>query len=154
MNALFKQPISNMKACLNEVEKLITQNMSGNRSEDFSMRLNTLSRKKDNILEDLRILTQQAVQNHLDELTNAYVNGDDDIYETIANTIFMDIDDRYTAKLNELLVFIDHNFRELNLFLDCMSNLVFMPDEAMEHHALGAVLESKENQEKREKKKN
>jgi predicted GTPase len=145
MNALFKQPISNMKECLNEVEKIITQNMSGNTSEDFSMRLNTLSRKKDNIMEDLRILTQQAVQSHLDELTNSYVNGDADLYETIANTIFMDIDNRYTAKLNELLVFVDHNFGELNLFLDGMSNLVFMQDGGLKHQARGVELEPKEN---------
>lgn len=125
-NAIFKQPISNMKECLNEVEKIITQTMSGNSSEDFSTKLHTLERKKDNIREDLRILIQQAVQNHLDNLTNSYVNGDADIYETIANTIFMDIDERYSAKLNELLVFVDHNFKELNLFFDSMSNLTFI----------------------------
>lgn len=125
IGSVFKQPISNMKDCLNEVEKMITQTMSGNSSEDFGMRLHILERKKDNIMEDMRILTQQAVQSHLDELTNSYVNGDTDIFETIANTIFMDIDERYSAKLNELLVYVDHNFKELNLFIDSMSNLAF-----------------------------
>ncbi len=125
IGSIFKQPISNLKECINEVEKMITQTMSGNSSEDFGMRLHTLERKKDNIVEDLRILTLQAVQSHLDELTNSYVSGDADIFETIANSIFMDIDDRYTAKLNELLVFVDHNFKDLNLYLDGMSNLMF-----------------------------
>lgn len=125
IGAVFKQPITNLKDCLNEVEKMITQTMSGNSSEDFGMRVHTLERKKDNIMEDMRILTLQAVHNHLDELTNSYVNGDSDIYETIANTIFMDIDDRYTAKLNELFVYVDHNFRDLNLFIDGTSNLIF-----------------------------
>lgn len=125
IGAVFKQPISNMKKCLNEVEKIITQTMSGNNSEDFSTRLHTLERKKDNIMDDLRILIQQAVNNHLDELTNSYVNGDSDIYETIANTIYMDIDDIYMAKLNELLVFVDHNFKDLNLYVDSLSNLSF-----------------------------
>ena len=125
IGAMYKQPISNLKDCLNEVEKMVTQTMSGNSSEDFGVRLHTLERKKDNILDDLRILTQQAVRNYLDELTNSYVNGDADIFETIANTIYMDIDDRYTAKINELLVFVDHNFKDLHLYMDGMSNLSY-----------------------------
>lgn len=125
IGSVFKQPIINLKECLNEVVKMITQTMSGNSSEDFAMRLHTLERKKDNIREDLRILTLQAVNSHLDELTNSYVNGDADIFETIANSIFMDVDDRYTAKLNELLVFVDHNFKKLDLIIDGVSNLIF-----------------------------
>ena len=122
--AMYKQPISNLKECLNEAEKMITQTMSGNLSEDFGMRFPTLERKKDNILDDLKILTQQAVRNHLDELTNSYVN-DEDIFETIVHTIYFDVDERYTAKLNELLVFVEHNFKDLNLRLDVNSNLMF-----------------------------
>ena len=122
--ALFKQPISNLKECLNQTEKIITQTMSGNTSEDFGMRLHVLESKRDNIMQDLRILTQQAVNSHLEELTNSYVNGDADIFETIANIIFMEIDDRYTAKVNELLAYVDHNFQSLNLHIDTMSNLM------------------------------
>ena len=125
MGSVFKQPIINLKECLNEVVKMVTQTMSGDSSEDFAMRLHTLERKKDNIREDLRILTLQAVNSHLDELTNSYVNGDADIFETVANSIFMEVEDRYTAKINELLVFVDHNFKNLNLFIDGMSNLIY-----------------------------
>ena len=122
--SVYKQPISNLKECLNEVEKMITQTMSGNLSEDFSMRLHTFERKRDNILEDLRILTQQAVEKHLDELTNFYVNGDEDMYESIANTIYMEIDERYIAKVNEMIVFVEHNFKNLNLYINNDSNLI------------------------------
>lgn len=87
ISAVLKQPISNLKECLNETEKMITQIMSGNTSEDFGTRLHTLERKKDNIMEDMRILTLHAVQSRLDELTNSYMSGDADIFETIANTI-------------------------------------------------------------------
>lgn len=125
ITTLFKQPISNLKECFNEVEKAITQTMSGNSSEDFGMRLHIVESKRDNIMQDLRILTQQAVYSHLEELTNAYVNGDSDIFESIANTIFMDIDDRYSAKINELLVYVDHSFKGLNIYMDTMSNLIF-----------------------------
>lgn len=124
IGTVYKQPISNLKECLNEVEKMITQTMSGNLSEDFSMRLHTFERKRDNILEDLRILTQQAVEKHLDELTNFYVNGDEDMYESIANTIYMEIDERYVAKVNEMLVFVEHNFKDLNLYINNDSNLM------------------------------
>ena len=124
IGTVYKQPISNLKECLNEVEKMITQTMSGNLSEDFSMRLHTFERKRDNILEDLRILTQQAVEKHLDELTNFYVNGDEDMYESIANTIYMEIDERYVAKVNEMLGFVEHNFKDLNLYINNDSNLM------------------------------
>ena len=129
IGAVFKQPISNLKDCLNEVEKMITQILSGNLSEDFALRLHTLEQKKDNISEDLRILTRQAVQNHLDEVTNSYVNEDADIFESISTAIFMEVEERYVSKVNELLAFVDHNFKDLNLNLDCMyvSNLEFNP---------------------------
>ncbi len=123
--AVFQQPVQNLKECFNEAEKRITQEMSGNSSDDFAMRLHVLESKRDNIMQDLRVLTRQAVRSRLEELTNSYVNGDGDIYETIANSIFMDVEDRYCAKVNELLVYVDHNFRDLNLFIDHMSNLTF-----------------------------
>ena len=69
-------------------------------------------------------LTQQAVEKHLDELTNFYVNGDEDMYESIANTIYMEIDERYVAKVNEMLVFVEHNFKDLNLYINNDSNLM------------------------------
>lgn len=125
INAVFKQPISNFKECLNEIEKIITQTMSGNSTDDFGMRIHILESKRDNIMQDMRVLTQQAVQSRLDELTNSYVNGDTDIFETISNGIFLDVDDRYSAKLNELFVCVDHNFKDLNLFFDTTSNLIF-----------------------------
>ena len=123
--AVFQQPILNLKECFNEAEKRITQEMSGNASEDFAMRLHVLESKRDNIMQDMRVLTRQAVRSRVEELANSYVNGDGDIFETIANSIFMDVDDRYCAKVNELLVYVDQNFRDLNLYLDNMSNLMF-----------------------------
>lgn len=123
IKALFMQPIGNLKECFNEIEKVITQTMSGNDSEDFSMRIHVMESKRDNIMQDLRILTQQAVYSHMEELTNSYVNGDIDIFESIANAVCVDVEDRYLAKINELLVYIDKNFSSINLYLDTMSNL-------------------------------
>lgn len=125
IKTLFMQPIGNIRECLNEAEKLITQAMSGNDSTDFSMRLHIMEGKRDNLIQDLRVLTKQAVYSHMEELTNSYVNGDIDIFETIANTVFMDVDERYSAKVNELLVYIDKKFKTLNLYIDTMSNLRF-----------------------------
>ena len=123
--AVFKQPISNLKECLNETEKMITQSMSDNTSEDFGMRLHVLESKRDNLMQDLRILTKQAVFCHLEELTNSYMNGDSDIFPSIAEQIFSEVEERYVGKVNELLVYVDHNFKSLNLDLDTMSNLFF-----------------------------
>ena len=127
IGAIYQSPIANLKDCLNEVEKMITQTMSGNSSDDFKVRLETLAKKKDNLLENLKVLIQQTVQNYLDELTNSYVNGDADVFETIANSIYMDVDDRYADMINDLHVFVERNFQELNLFMDDMSNLSYDP---------------------------
>jgi len=125
IGAVFKQPISNLKECLNEIEKIITKNVSGNLSDDFEIRMHTFEKRKDNIMEDLRILTKQTVQSHLDELTNSYVTGDPDTFETIALFIFQEVEERYSAKLKELLVFVERNFRELNIYIDATSNINF-----------------------------
>ena len=122
---LFKQPIGNIKESLNKIEKIITQTMSGNTSEDFAMRLHIMESKCDNIMKDLRVLTQQAVFSHLEELTNSYVMGDTDIFETIAGGIFSDVQDRCSAKVNELVVYIHKNFASLNLWIDNELNLEF-----------------------------
>lgn len=141
ITALFRQPISNLKECLNEIEKMITQTMSGNSTDDFGKRLYTMERKKDNIVQDMRILVKQAVQNHLDELTNSYVSGDD-YYEAIANAIFMDIEERYSAKLNELFVYVDKNFKELELNIDRVSNLIFDITGKLKSRSVGKMGDS------------
>ncbi len=124
ITALFKQPVSNLKECLNEIEKRVTETMSGNSIDNFGNRLVTLGEKKDNLLQEMKILVRQAVRSHLDELTNSYVIGDD-YYEAIANAIFMDIEPMYSAKLNELFVYVDNNFKELELNIDRVPNLIF-----------------------------
>jgi GTP-binding protein EngB required for normal cell division len=125
IKSLFNVPISNLKECMNEVEKIITENMSGNKSEDLKQRIHILDGKRDNIMQELRILIKQAVYSRLEELTNSYVNEDFDIFETVANTIFGDVDERYSAKINELLVYVDRNFKLFNLSVDRFSNLLF-----------------------------
>lgn len=123
IKALFQQPISNLKDCMNELEKLITQEMNGNKSEDFGTRMEVLAAKKDNIMQDMKVLAQQAVSSHLEELTNFYYEGSSDVFEIIVDNIFMDIDERYSARLNEFFVYVDRNFREFHLQFDTNSNL-------------------------------
>lgn len=125
VKALFKQPISNLNECINKVEKRITQNMSGNKSGDFNTRINVLESKRNNIMQDLRILIAQAVNSHLEELTNSYINSKSYIFEEIANTTFTDVEQLYMAKINELLTYVNHNFQSLNLSFDNISNLYF-----------------------------
>jgi GTP-binding protein EngB required for normal cell division len=122
----FQQPISNLKGCLNEVEKMVTKTMRGNNSEDFDMCLQTLGSMKENIMDDLRIMTKQAVQGQLDDLTNSYVGGSD-MLETIANDVFDEVDRKYTAKLEGLYNYAKKRFGDLNLILDTASNLIFDP---------------------------
>lgn len=136
IKALFMQPITNLKEYINEIEKNITEEMSGNLSEDFSLRMNIMASKKDNIMQQLRILTKQAVYSHLEELTTSYLHGDSDNYETVANLIFTEVNECYSAKLNELLVYVNKNFSALHLYIDTMSDLSFDSSEIKSHLVL------------------
>lgn len=136
IKALFIQPITNLKEYINEIEKNITEEMSDNFSEDFSLRMNIMASKKDNIMQQLRILTKQAVYSHLEELTTSYLHGDSDNYETVANLIFTEVNECYSAKLNELLVYVNKNFSALHLYIDTMSDLSFDSSEIKSHLVL------------------
>lgn len=123
LSMLFKQPLINMNECLGEVEKMIVQTMSGDSSDDFGLRLQTLQQRKSNIMDDMEILIRQTVKSRIDELAQCYLNGDPESYISIAEPIFDGIEGHYVSKLNELLVYIDHNFKELGLSFDTTSNI-------------------------------
>ena len=72
-------------------------------------------------------MTRQIVNSHVDELTNSYMNGDYEVFESVVNTVFRDTDSLYADYTNKLLVYVERNFKEFNLFLNPMSNLVFDP---------------------------
>lgn len=124
---LFKQPIINLKECIAETEKIITQSMSGNSSEDFGSKINIIESSKENILQELKVMTRQIVNSHADELTNSYMSGDYEIFEGLSNSVFRDVDDLYTNYTSKLLGYVKRNFKDLNLYLNPMSNLDFDP---------------------------
>lgn len=115
---LFKQPISNMKECISEVEKMITQTLVGDTSEDFGREISTLTTKYNNIIEDLKILTRQSVNSHLEELITSYVMGNSNNFEMITELVFSNVENKYQIKLNELYDYVDHSFKSLNFDLD------------------------------------
>lgn len=125
--ALFKQPIVNLKECLAEVEKIITQSISGNSFEDFGLKISIIESNKENLLQELKVMTRQIVNSHTDELTNSYMNGDYEVFESVVNTVFRDTDSLYSDYTNKLLVYFERNFKGFNLYLNPMSNLVFDP---------------------------
>lgn len=126
LSMLFKQPLINLNECLSEVEKMITQTMSGDSSEELGLRLHILEAKKTNIMDDMRILTRHAVKSTIDELANYYLDGDSESYEALANCIFFsNVEPSYMSKLSELLVYVDHNFKDLGLVFDATSNIGF-----------------------------
>lgn len=120
---LFHQPIVNLRRCFNDAETIITQNMSGNTSEDFRLRIEILGKKKENIVEELRLLIRQSVNNYLNELTNAYVKGDTDIFDIIVGQAVTEIDEKYEIKIIELFAYAKKEFQTIDLLLDTVSNL-------------------------------
>ncbi len=110
VTALFKQPASNLHQCMNEAEQLIMQNMNGNMTEDFSMRMQTLASRRNNIMQELRIMTRQAVYSHLEELSNSYAGGDPEVFESVADMAFMEVQDLFESKASELKAFARRNF--------------------------------------------
>lgn len=140
--ALFKQPVFNLNECMNEAEKRITQKISGNLSEDFSMRLHTLASKRDNMMQDLRILSRQTVNSHLEELSNSYANRNTDVFGTVMDMVCKDMERIYQSKANELKVFVERNFQFEQIHMELGSGLDFDFSGLQ-----GSVLPESENQE-------
>ncbi len=115
LRALFEQPISNMKECLKEVERLVTQIISGNQVEDLTSRIYTLGRKKDNILDDLKIICKQTILNNLEDLTNLYTKENTDAFEGMACNIITEINSIYSSKMQEIFNYVNNNFKKLDL---------------------------------------
>ncbi|MDD6169492.1 MAG: 50S ribosome-binding GTPase [Lachnospiraceae bacterium] len=143
---LFKQPIANLKECLAEIEKIITQSMSGNSLEDFGIKVSVIESKEENLLRDIKITTRQAVYSHSDELTNAYINGDYEIFEGVANTVFRDVENLYADYTNQLVSYVKRNFKNYNLDIDTMSNIDFDPYSIKVRENVGFHEETEENQ--------
>lgn len=121
---LFSQPIYNLKECFNQAEKIVAQNLSGNDSEDFGKCMDIIGKKRDNLTEDLRIMTRQTVGSHLEELTNAYAGGDN-ILDAVVMSIQMEVESQYEAKTRELSVYVERHLKSLNLFSNEDVNLDF-----------------------------
>lgn len=122
---LFVQPINNLRELFNYVEKLVNDSLSDYQEDDISVRIHTLRKKCDNIIQELRINVKQAVFGTSDLYTNSILNGEADSLEIMSSTIFEDIDRYYTAKLNDLQVYITRNFPKVEFYNDATSNLMF-----------------------------
>lgn len=122
---LFAQPINNLRESFNYIEKLVNDSLANYQDDDTSMRIHTLRKKCDNIIQELRITVKQCVFSTSDLYTNSILNGDADSLEIMSSTIFEDVDRHYAAKLNDLLVYINKNFPNIEFYNDSTSNLSF-----------------------------
>lgn len=122
---LFSQPANNLKECLEEIEQIITQKISGNATEDFSEGLRILAQKKNNIAEELKVLTKKSVMDQVDSVTSAYVSGDSALFDSIAMTICADVEQRFKARIIDLYAYADKKFASVQRNIDADSDLQF-----------------------------
>lgn len=112
VKTLFSQPISNMKDIMDNLEKIIAQQMTGDKSEEFESKMDSLLVLKNNITNDLRIMAKQSVNNVLEELTNSYFHENYEVLESVANQAIFDINEKYSMKMNSFMLYIQKNFTD------------------------------------------
>lgn len=129
---VLKQPITNLRFCIDAAEKYIAEEMQENNT-DYAIKINTLKKKKENLKEEMSILIKQCTSSNIEEIAQLYASGKAESAEEIEFTIFQRVEDAYEAKLNEIVTYVRNGFgelgKEISLMLDSRSNLLFEPKE-------------------------
>ncbi|MFC4803611.1 GTPase [Filifactor villosus] len=112
VKALFSRPISNIKDLMDNLEKVITQQMIGDKSEEFERKMDSLLAMKNNLTNDLRIMAKQSVNNVLEELTNSYFHENYEALESVANQAIFDINEKYSMRMTSFMLYIQKNFED------------------------------------------
>lgn len=110
---VFRQPLMNLRICLDEVEKDIAGKMQESDSGNFAEKIEILRKKQENLKDEMRILTKQAVNSRVEEVALLYASNDAEATEQIQFDIVQDVEDKYRAKLREVLTYIQRSFGEL-----------------------------------------
>lgn len=125
---VLKQPVTNLKNCFDYIESQIARQMQEGAENNFAAKIDILRKKQENFKDEMRILIRQATSSRIDEIATYYASNDAEAAEGEAYTIFQDVEDKYKAKLIDLLVYIEHNFSDIdgiNTMTDASSNLFF-----------------------------
>lgn len=123
-----KQPVTNLKNCFDYIESQIARQMQEGSDNNFAAKIDILRKKQENFKDEMRILIRQATSSRVDVIASYYVSNDAEAAEGEAYTIFQDVEDKYTAKLVDLLSYIERSFSdidEISAMTDASSNLSF-----------------------------
>lgn len=118
-----KQPILNLKHCLDYIEALILDEIKENSDIDYSKKIDILRKKLDNFKDDLRIFIRHETSRYIDEVARFYVDGDFDTLENVQYSVFQNVEEKYISKFNELLFYTDKAFKEVEGLHDMLEYL-------------------------------
>lgn len=125
---VLKQPVTNLKNCFDYIESQIARQMQEGSKNNFVTKIDILRKKQENFKDEMRILIRQATSSRIDEIASYYASNNAEAAEGEAYTIFQDVEDKYTSKLTDLLVYIERSFRDIDgisVMADASSNLLF-----------------------------
>lgn len=125
---VLKQPVTNLKNCFDYIESQIAKQMQEGSENNFAAKIDILRKKQENFKDEMRILIRQATSSRIEEIASYYASNNAEAAEGEAYTIFQDVEDKYTSKLTDLLVYIQRSFNDIdgiNTMMDASSNLFF-----------------------------
>lgn len=123
---VLRQPVTNLKVCFDYIEAHIAQQMQEGTACNFAAKIDVLRKKQENLKDEMRILIRQATSSRIEEIATFYATNNAEMAEGEEYMIFQDVEDKYTSKLTELLVYIERSFKDIDgvsSMTDSSSNL-------------------------------
>ena len=129
---VLQQPIKNLKICFDYVEAHIAEQMQTGSERNFAAKIEVLRKKQENLKDEMRVLIRGTVDARIGEIAGFYAANSAEAAEGTEYSIFQEIEDKYTAKLTDIMADIKRKFYDIDgidLVSDASSNLDFNPKE-------------------------
>lgn len=102
---VLRQPLTNLKSCMDDAEKYITNEMHDNDS-DYEDKINILRQKQENLKDEMRILIRQETSSKVEELAQMYIKGTAEAAQGVEYDVIGVINAKYNMKLKDLNLYI------------------------------------------------
>ena len=98
---VLRQPLTNLKACMDDAETYIAGQMHDGDS-DFEEKINILRKKQENLKDEMRLFVRQETGSRVEEIASLYAGGAAESAEGVEYDIIGAIRERYDMKLKDL----------------------------------------------------
>ncbi|HYE82375.1 MAG TPA: GTPase [Clostridia bacterium] len=115
---MLRTPVLNFKNLLNEFEKVLIAEALKLSDKNYDKEIGIIDLKRNSIVEEVRLKVRQTVVSSEDDLVTELLNGSEDAFNKVADTIQNNLNGLYDSRMREIRSFINTNFQELDIILD------------------------------------